>query len=44
MQKEWPRPPLSIAVNVSAPQLQRPEFIDEVRCALRDSEHRRPPR
>ncbi len=38
MQKECPRePPLSIAVNVSATQLQRPEFIDEVRCALRDS-------
>ena len=39
MQKECPRdPPLSIAVNVSATQLQRPEFVDEVRCALRDSE------
>ncbi len=38
MQKECPRdPPLSIAVNVSATQLQRPEFVDEVRCALRDS-------
>ncbi len=38
MQKECPRdPPLSMAVNVSATQLQRPEFIDEVRTALRDS-------
>jgi diguanylate cyclase (GGDEF)-like protein/PAS domain S-box-containing protein len=38
MQKECPRnPPLSIAVNVSAHQLQRPEFIDEVRSALRES-------
>ena len=31
-------PPLSMAVNVSACQLQRPEFIDEVRGALRESE------
>jgi diguanylate cyclase (GGDEF)-like protein/PAS domain S-box-containing protein len=38
MQREVPRdPPLSIAVNVSAHQLQRPEFIDEVRSALRAS-------
>ena len=38
MQRECPRdPPLSMAVNVSATQLQRPEFIDEVRAALRDS-------
>ena len=35
MQRECPRdPPLSMAVNVSAHQLQRPEFIDEVRSAL----------
>ena len=35
MQRECPRdPPLSMAVNVSARQLQRPEFIDEVRTAL----------
>ena len=27
-------PPLSMAVNVSVSQLQRPEFIDEVRRAL----------
>ena len=39
MQRECPRdPPLSMAVNVSATQLQRPEFVDEVRNALRDSE------
>jgi EAL domain-containing protein (putative c-di-GMP-specific phosphodiesterase class I) len=39
MQRECPREPqLSIAVNVSANQLQRPEFIDEVRSALRESE------
>jgi diguanylate cyclase (GGDEF)-like protein/PAS domain S-box-containing protein len=38
MQRECPRePPLSISVNVSAFQLQRPEFIDEVRGALQDS-------
>ena len=38
MQRECPRtPPLSIAVNVSACQLQRPEFIEEVRGVLRDS-------
>jgi diguanylate cyclase (GGDEF)-like protein/PAS domain S-box-containing protein len=38
MQRECPRdPPLSIAVNVSACQLQRPEFVDEVRSALRDT-------
>ena len=35
MQEECPRePPLSMAVNVSARQLQRPEFIDEVADAL----------
>jgi diguanylate cyclase (GGDEF)-like protein/PAS domain S-box-containing protein len=35
LQQECPRdPPLSIAVNVSAFQLQRPEFIDEVRDVL----------
>jgi predicted signal transduction protein with EAL and GGDEF domain len=39
MQRECPRnPPLSMAVNVSAFQLQRPEFIAEVRSALADSE------
>jgi diguanylate cyclase (GGDEF)-like protein/PAS domain S-box-containing protein len=39
MQRECPRdPPLSMSVNVSAVQLQRPEFIDEVRSALRDAE------
>jgi len=38
MQHECPRePPLSMAVNVSASQLQRPEFIDEVRDVLHDS-------
>jgi len=38
MQRVCPRdPPLSIAVNVSANQLQRPEFIDEVRTVLRES-------
>jgi diguanylate cyclase (GGDEF)-like protein len=38
MQRECPRvPPLSVAVNVSVCQLQRPEFIDEVREALADS-------
>jgi diguanylate cyclase (GGDEF)-like protein/PAS domain S-box-containing protein len=38
LQRECPRdPPLSIAVNVSAFQLQRPEFIDDVRGALLDS-------
>ncbi|MGA2319557.1 MAG: EAL domain-containing protein [Solirubrobacteraceae bacterium] len=36
MQTECPRdPPLSMAVNVSACQLQRPEFIEEVRGVLR---------
>jgi diguanylate cyclase (GGDEF)-like protein/PAS domain S-box-containing protein len=35
MQRECPRePPLSMAVNVSARQLQRPEFIAEVADAL----------
>jgi diguanylate cyclase (GGDEF)-like protein len=29
--------PLNISVNVSAHQLQRPEFVEEVRAALRDS-------
>ncbi len=39
MQRSCPRePPLSIAVNVSAFQLGRPEFIDEVRDALAESE------
>jgi diguanylate cyclase len=38
MQRECPRePPLSMAVNVSALQLQRPEFIDEVRGALEET-------
>jgi diguanylate cyclase (GGDEF)-like protein/PAS domain S-box-containing protein len=38
MQQECPRePPLSMAVNVSVSQLQRPEFIDEVRDALAES-------
>jgi diguanylate cyclase (GGDEF)-like protein/PAS domain S-box-containing protein len=38
MQRECPRePPLSIAVNVSACQLQRPEFISEVRAVLAES-------
>jgi diguanylate cyclase (GGDEF)-like protein/PAS domain S-box-containing protein len=39
LQHECPRdPPLSISVNVSAFQLQRPEFIDELRGLLRDTE------
>jgi diguanylate cyclase (GGDEF)-like protein/PAS domain S-box-containing protein len=39
MQRECPRdPPLSIAVNVSAFQLQRSEFIDEVREVLEETE------
>jgi diguanylate cyclase (GGDEF)-like protein/PAS domain S-box-containing protein len=39
MQRECPRdPPLSMSVNVSAVQLQRPEFVEEVRGALRDAE------
>jgi diguanylate cyclase (GGDEF)-like protein len=38
MQSNCPRqPPLSMAVNVSAHQLQRPEFIEEVRVALEDT-------
>jgi EAL domain-containing protein (putative c-di-GMP-specific phosphodiesterase class I) len=38
MQQECPRePPLSMAVNVSARQLQRPEFINEVAEALRET-------
>ncbi len=38
MQRECPRePPLSTAVNVSARQLQRPEFVAEVAGAVRDS-------
>jgi diguanylate cyclase (GGDEF)-like protein/PAS domain S-box-containing protein len=38
MQRECPRdPPLSIAVNVSAFQLQRFEFIDEVRAVLEET-------
>jgi diguanylate cyclase (GGDEF)-like protein/PAS domain S-box-containing protein len=39
MQRECPHdPPLSIAVNVSAFQLQRSEFIDEVREVLEETE------
>jgi len=39
LQREYPRdPPLSISVNVSAFQLQRPEFIDEVRAVLQEIE------
>ena len=39
MQSECPRdPPLSMAVNVSAKQLQRAEFIDEVAEALSETE------
>ena len=35
MQRECPRdPPLSMAVNVSACQLQRPEFVDDVRAVI----------
>ncbi len=38
MQKECPRdPPLSMAVNVSAFQLQRPEFVEEVAQVLKES-------
>jgi len=38
MQQAIPRdPPLSMAVNVSACQLQRPEFIEEVRAAVQRS-------
>ncbi len=38
MQEQCPRePPLSMAVNVSARQLQRPEFIAEVREVLQES-------
>jgi diguanylate cyclase len=38
MQSNCPRqPPLSMAVNVSACQLQRPEFIEEVRLALEET-------
>jgi diguanylate cyclase len=38
MQSNCPRqPPLSMAVNVSACQLQRPEFIEEVRHALEET-------
>jgi diguanylate cyclase (GGDEF)-like protein len=38
LQRLCPRtPPLSMAVNVSASQLQRPEFIEEVREALEQS-------
>ena len=41
---ECPRePPLSIAVNVSACQLQRPEFIDEVGASLREQRRSVPP-
>jgi diguanylate cyclase (GGDEF)-like protein/PAS domain S-box-containing protein len=39
LQHECPRdPPLSISVNVSAFQLQRPEFINEVRAVLQETE------
>ncbi len=39
MQRECPRdPPLSMAVNVSAKQLQRAEFIDEVAEALGETD------
>ncbi len=39
MQDACPRePPLSMAVNVSAKQLQRPEFIDEVAEVLAETE------
>ncbi|HEX5224105.1 MAG TPA: EAL domain-containing protein [Solirubrobacteraceae bacterium] len=38
MQAECPRePPLSMAVNVSVAQLQRAEFVEEVRDAVADS-------
>jgi len=38
MQQAIPRdPPLSMAVNVSACQLQRPEFIEEVRAAVQST-------
>jgi diguanylate cyclase (GGDEF)-like protein/PAS domain S-box-containing protein len=38
LQRECPRdPPLSISVNVSASQLQRAEFIDEVRGVLQET-------
>jgi EAL domain-containing protein (putative c-di-GMP-specific phosphodiesterase class I) len=38
MQRECPRnPPLSVAVNVSAFQLERSEFIDEVREVLEET-------
>jgi diguanylate cyclase (GGDEF)-like protein/PAS domain S-box-containing protein len=39
LQHECPRdPPLSISVNVSAFQLQRPEFVDEIRGVLQETE------
>jgi diguanylate cyclase (GGDEF)-like protein/PAS domain S-box-containing protein len=39
LQRDYPRdPPLLISVNVSAFQLQRPEFIDEVRAVLHETE------
>jgi EAL domain-containing protein (putative c-di-GMP-specific phosphodiesterase class I) len=39
MQRECPRePPMSMAVNVSARQLQRPEFITEVAQVLEETE------
>ena len=39
LQRACPRePPLSISVNVSGFQLQRPEFIDEVRGVLAETE------
>ncbi len=38
LQHEFPRdPPLSISVNVSAVQLQRPAFIDEVRVVVEET-------
>jgi diguanylate cyclase (GGDEF)-like protein/PAS domain S-box-containing protein len=38
MQQNCPRdPPLSMAVNVSVSQLQRPEFVDEVAAAVADA-------
>ncbi|HXR28376.1 MAG TPA: EAL domain-containing protein [Solirubrobacteraceae bacterium] len=39
MQRECPRePPLSMAVNISVSQLQRPEFVEEVRQVVTESE------
>ena len=36
-------PPLSIAVNVSARQLQHPHFVDEVRTVMEESDRARQP-